>query len=66
MARDYIFLAAGSIAAGVVLTFVLLGVSARAGLDLNEHLWLLAIPAILALTLNIVLLELYRRFWKKK
>ncbi len=66
MGREYILLAAGSIAVGVVLTFVLLGVSVRAGVDLNENLWLLAIPAIVSVTLNILLLELYRKFWKKK
>ncbi len=66
MIQEYIILAAGCVAVGVVLTFILLGVTVRAGLDLNENLWLLAIPAVLSLTLNIVLLELYRKFRKKK
>ncbi len=66
MIKEYIILAAGCIAVGLVLTFIVLGVSVRAGLDLNENLWLLAIPAVLALSLNIVLLELYRKFRKRK
>ncbi|MAE10966.1 MAG: hypothetical protein QF432_05330 [Dehalococcoidales bacterium] len=66
MNKDYLILAAGSIAVGIVLTFVVLGASVRAGVDLNEQLWLLAVPAVLSVTLNIILLELYRRFWKKK
>ena len=66
MNKDYLILAAGSIAVGIVLTFVVLGASVRTGVDLNEQLWLLAVPAVLSVTLNIILLELYRRFWKKK
>lgn len=66
MVKEYIILAAGCIGVGVVLTFIILGVSVRAGLDLNENLWLLAIPAVLSLTLNIVLLELYHKFRRRK
>ncbi len=66
MVKEYIILAAGCIGVGVVLTFILLGVTVRAGLNLNENLWLLALPAVLSLSLNILLLELYRKFRKKK
>ncbi len=66
MVKEYIILAAGCIVVGLVLTFIVLGVSVRAGLDLNENLWLLAIPAVLALSLNIVLLEIYRKFKGRK
>jgi len=66
MVRDYIFLAVGCVAVGVVLTFVVLGTSQRLGIDLNEHFWIVAIPAVLAVSLNIILLELYRKYWKKK
>ena len=66
MVKEYIFLAAGCTAVGVVITFVILGASVRLGIDINEHLWVLAIPAVLAVTLNIILLELYRRFRKRK
>ena len=66
MVKEYILLAAGCTAVGVVITFVVLGTSLRLGIDINENLWVLAIPAVLAITLNIILLELYRKFRKKK
>jgi hypothetical protein len=62
MVRDYIFLAAGCISLGLVLTFLVLGVCQRLGIDIDENLWVLAIPAVLALLLNITLLEVYRKF----
>ena len=51
---------------GVVLTFVVLGVSVRLGISIEENLWVLAIPAVLSLILNISLLELYRKYRKRK
>ena len=66
MVRDYIILAIGSIVVGVVITFILLGIVARAGIDLNRNIWLLAIPAVLALLLNVILLEIYRKFRSRK
>ena len=66
MVREYIFLAAGCASVGVVLTFVVLGISVRLGIDINKNLWILAMPAVLSLALNILLLELYRKFWKRK
>ena len=66
MVREYIFLAAGCIAVGVVITFLVLGISVRLGIDINKNLWMLAMPAVLSLALNILLLELYRKFWKRK
>jgi general stress protein CsbA len=66
MVMTYILMALGSVAVGVVLTLVIVGLSIRAGLDILENLWLLAIPAVLALSLNIVLLELHRKYRKRK
>ena len=66
MVGEYIFLAAGCVVVGVVLTFVVLGVSVRLGISIEENLWVLAIPAVLSLLLNISLLELYRKYRKKK
>ena len=66
MIREYIFLAAGCISVGIILSLIVLVVSQRLGIDfLGEYLWVLAIPAVLSLTLNIILLELYRKFRKK-
>ena len=59
MVGEYIFLAVGCVAVGVVLTFVVLGISVRLGISIEENLWVLAIPAVFSLILNISLLEFY-------
>jgi len=64
--REYIFLAAGCVAVGVGLTFVVLGVAQRLEIDIDEQIWVLAVPAVLAIALNIALLELYHRYRRKK
>ena len=51
---------------GVVLTFLVLVISVRRGIDINENLWVLAIPTVLSLLLNIALLELYHKYRKTK
>ena len=67
MVREYIFLASGCVSVGLVTTFMVLAVSQRLGIDImGEHLWVLAIPAVLALFLNVALLELYRKYRKGK
>ena len=67
MVRDYIFIAVGCVVVGVVLTFVVLAISQRLGISvLGEYIWVLAIPVVLSIILNITLLEIYRKFRKKK
>ncbi len=66
MVRQYIFLAAGCAAVGVVLVFLVIAVCVRLGVSIEENLWVVAIPTVLALILNITLLELYRKYRKRK
>jgi len=66
MVREYIILASGCVAVGMVLTFVVLGVCLRLGVSIKENLWVVAIPLVLALILNVSLLELYRKYRKRK
>ncbi len=66
MVRDYIFLAAGCTSAGIVITLVVLGVCQRLGINIDKNLWVLAIPVVLSLFLNITLLELYRKYRKRR
>ncbi|MFC2065479.1 hypothetical protein ACFLUO_01010 [Chloroflexota bacterium] len=67
MVKEYIFLAAGCVSVGVVIAFIVLGVSQRMGMNImGESLWVLGIPAVLSVTLNVLLLELYRKLRKKK
>ncbi|MFH0814248.1 MAG: hypothetical protein V2A69_15640 [Pseudomonadota bacterium] len=63
---EYIFLASGCVAVGVVMTFVVLGVCQRLGISIDKNLWVLAIPSVFSLILNVSLLELYRKYKKKK
>ena len=46
MVREYIFLAGGCVSVGVVLTFIVLGVSQRLGINIDKNLWVVAIPAV--------------------
>jgi len=66
MFMEYVYLAVGCVVVGVVLTFIVLGMCVRLGISIEENIWVLAIPAVLSLTLNITLLELYRKYKKKK
>ncbi len=59
LVATYIYLAVGSGILGVVLTFALLFVCQYLGIDVSEHLWVLGIPVILAIAVNILLVELY-------
>ncbi len=63
---EYIFLASGCVVVGVVMTFVVLGVCQRLGISIDKNLWVLAIPSVFSLILNVSLLELYRKYKKKK
>ncbi len=66
MVMEYIYLAAGCVSVGVVMTFIVLGVCQRFGISINKNLWVVAIPAVFSLILNVSLLELYRKHKKKK
>ena len=66
MVRGYIFLAAGCVSVGVVITFLVLAACQRFGINIDENLWVLALPAVLSLILNITLLELYRKYRRRK
>jgi hypothetical protein len=66
MVREYIFLASGCVAVGVALTLIVLAVCQRLGINIEKNLWLVAIPAVLSLILNVSLLELYRKYRKRK
>jgi hypothetical protein len=66
MVKEYILLASGCVAVGVVIVFVVLAACQRFGINIEKNLWVLAIPAVLAIILNIILLEVYHRFRKRK
>jgi cytochrome c biogenesis protein CcdA len=61
----FVALAIGCAAMGILMTFVLLGVCNYYGIDLTKNLWLITLPIVIAIVLNIMSLELYDKFRKK-
>jgi hypothetical protein len=61
----YVSLAAGCVFVGTLLTYLLLIGSQYFGIDLMDNLWLFAIPSLLSLLLNVLFVELYRKFGRK-
>jgi len=64
-ALEYIYLAVGSGISGIIITFVVILVSQYFGIDMLKHLWVVAIPVVLSLFLNVSFIELYRKYKKK-
>jgi len=62
---SYVYLAVGSLALGIIITFVMLYICQVFNVDINKNLWLIAIPIILAIILNIWFIELYDRHRRK-
>lgn len=61
----YVYLAAGSLLLGVVLSFIVVFTCVYLSIDIFENLWVLVIPVTLAISLNILFVELYHRYKKK-
>jgi hypothetical protein len=61
----YVYLAAGSLLLGVVLSFIVVFTCVYLSIDIFENLWVLVIPVTLAVSLNILFVELYHRYKKK-
>jgi hypothetical protein len=62
---SYVYLAVGSLALGIIITFLMLYLCRIFGIDINKELWLIAIPIVLSVALNIGFIELYDRYRKK-
>ena len=61
----YIYLAAGCVIVGTFLTYVLLLGSQYFGIDLMANIWMLAMPLLLALVLNVFLIEVYKKLGRR-
>jgi hypothetical protein len=61
---EYIFLASGCVSLGIIITFIVLWVCQSLGVNIDEHWWVVAIPVVLSLIINITLVEIYRKFRK--
>lgn len=62
---SYVYLAVGSLALGILITILMLFTCQFFGIDINKNLWMIAIPIILAIALNIWFIELYDRYRRK-
>jgi hypothetical protein len=58
---EYVYLAVGTGIFGAIVTFVLVLVCGYLGINMIENLWLLAMPLVLSLLVNVLAIEIYRR-----
>ena len=63
--RELITLASGSASLGILFSFITVSVCHYLSVDIFKHLWVLGIPSILAIGLNILFIELYNKYRKK-
>ena len=61
MVGELIYLAIASLFLGGILVFVLIVIVGYLGIDIFEYKWLLVLPVIMAVTINITLIEIFRR-----
>lgn len=64
LAAIYIYLAVASGFLGVMILFGILAACQWLGIDITSHWWILVIPPVLAITLNVCLIELWG--WLRK
>jgi hypothetical protein len=63
---ELIYFAIGCASLGVIFVFILVFALEYFGINIYRHLWLLFIPLALAIALNIMAIELYGRYRRKK
>jgi hypothetical protein len=63
---EYIFLAGGCASLGIIITFIVLAACQRFNYPIDHHWWVVAIPVILSLILNVTFVEMYRKLRPKK
>jgi hypothetical protein len=63
---ELIYFAVGCAALGVLFAFILVFALQYFGIDIYKHLWLLLLPLVLSIALNVMAIELYGRFKRKK
>jgi len=63
---ELIYFAVGCAALGIVFAFILVFACQYFGIDVYKNLWLLLIPLVLSISLNIMIIELYGKYKSKK
>jgi len=57
----YIYLAVGCGMLGIVITFIVLFACLYLGIDLAKNMWIITIPIVLSIILNIMMIEFFTR-----
>ena len=63
---ELVYFAVGCAALGVLFAFILVFTLQYLGINVYQHLWLLLLPLVLSIGLNILAIELYGRYKRKK
>ena len=62
---ELIYFAVGCAALGILIAFILVFACQYFDIDIYKNLWLLLIPLLLSIALNITFIELYRKYRRK-
>jgi len=63
---ELVYFAVGCAAMGIVFAFILVFVLQYLGIDVYKHMFLLLIPLVLSISLNIAIIELYGKYKRRK
>ena len=63
---ELVYFAVGCAALGIVFAFILIFVLQYFGINVYKHMFLLLIPLVLSIALNIAILELYGKYKRRK
>ena len=63
---ELIYFAVGCAALGIVFAFILVFVLQYLEIDVYKHMFLLLIPLVLSISLNIAIIELYGKYKRRK
>jgi len=66
MTWQLIYLAVSSGFFGLVITYVMLYAIKHFCIDISKNWWIVAVPVVLAIVLNVCLIESYRKFWRRQ
>jgi len=66
MTWQLIYLAVSSGFFGLVITYLILYAINHFGIDISKNWWIVAVPVVLAIVLNVCLIEIYRKFWRRQ
>ena len=63
---EIVYFAVGCAALGIIFAFILVFVLQYLGIDVYKHMFLLLIPLVLSISLNIAIIELYGKYKRRK